>query len=134
MKNRKLRRIHPSPRLISNPPPPPPHTNNKSKGILISSHCFFQSTLSTLVISPHPFISFLKPHTKTCKPRAYKWLNVFIMGYVTLSFRLHVTLLCCYICFIGDRLYIFELLSYIHSRPTAVPTTQWLGVISFSYF
>ena len=133
MKNRKLRRIHPSPRLISNPPPPP-HTNNKSKGILISSHCFFQSTLSTLVISPHPFISFLKPHTKTCKPRAYKWLNVFIMGYVTLSFRLHVTLLCCYICFIGDRLYIFELLSYIHSRPTAVPTTQWLGVISFSYF
>ena len=91
MKNRKLRRIHPSPRLISNPPPPPPphpHTNNKSKGILISSHCFFQSTLSTLVISPHPFISFLKPHTKTCKPRAYKWLNVFIMGYVTLSFRL----------------------------------------------
>ena len=88
MKNRKLWRIPPSPRLISTPTPPPPHTNNKSKRILISSHSFFQSTFSTLVISPHPFISLLKPLTKTCKPRAYKWLNVFIMGYVTLSFRL----------------------------------------------
>ena len=85
MKNRKLRRINPSPRLISTPTPPPPPPNNKSKRILISSHSFFQSTFSTLVISPHPFISLLKPLTKTCKP---KWLNVFITGYVTLSFRL----------------------------------------------
>ena len=132
MKNRKLRRLNPSPRLISTPPP---HTNNKSKRILISSHSFFQSTFSTLVISLHPFISFLKPLAKTCKPRAYKWLNVFIMGYVTLPFRLlrwyAVTIASLAIGYI--YLNVVEL-SYIHSRRTAVPTTQWLGVISFSYF
>ena len=41
------------------------------------------------------------------------FLNVFIMGYVTLSLNLYCYMVCCYNCFISGGLYIFE-----HREPT----------------